>query len=438
MPIDTSRPGRSDDVWTEAPAPAASAAPDLLTTKDDRPAAALFSLDPALRHLNHSSFGSPPRAVTLQQEQLRREMLAAPVRWFPAAPARIAAARAELAPLLDLQTHEFAFVLNASAGASVVLNSLDLRRGCEIVVTDHDYGAVVMGAQRVARRIGARVVVAPVDLAADAEAAAAAVIGAFTDRTALVLIDEVTSSTVRGLPVAMISAAARERGILSAVDAAHVPMLVPGAVAAADADFWFGNLHELACAAPGAAILVPRSGLGDALHPLVDSWGALQSFPDRFDRQGTFDTTAWLTAATAIREIEQQFGWDRVRSYVSALADDAEQLIADAMSQACGLDCRAGVGVPAASMRLVALPPGIATTHDDANALRDLILADLGIEAAFTSFRGQGYLRFSAHVYNTPGDYADFAERAVPHLVRLASAASVPSAAVRSTVINSG
>lgn len=368
-------------------------------------------------------------------------MLAAPVRWFPAAPELIAAARGELAGFLGLAADSFAFVPNASAGASVVLHSLDLPRGSEIVVTDHGYGAVVMGAERLARQLGGRVVVAGVDLDADADAAAAAVIGSFTDRTALVLVDQITSPTARGLPVGAICAAARERGIVSVVDAAHVPMLVPDAVAAADADFWFGNLHKFACAPAGAAILVPRAGLGEDLYPVIDSWGARLGFPHRFDHQGTLDTTAWLAAATAIGEIERRFRWTLVRDYVTRLADHGEQLISAAMSQACGLDCRAAVGMPTASMRLVALPPGLAITNEEANALRDVIVADLGIEAAFTSFRGQGYLRFSAHVYNTADDYADFVERAVPHLIRLAAAPTVnlaPSATVRSTVIHSG
>lgn len=396
------------------------APPEPMRTADGRPAASLFSLDPALRHLNHGSFGSPPRAATTEQQRLRTEMLATPVGWFPAAPGRIADARAAVAPYLGLAADDFAFVANASAGASAVFSSVELPAGGEVVVTDHCYGAVVMAAERLARRIGGRLVIAPVDLAADADTAAAAVIGAFTDRTALVVIDQITSPTARALPVAAICRAARERGIVSVVDGAHVPLLVPGAIQAAGADHWFGNLHKFGCAPHGTAILVPRPGLGEHLYPVIDSWGAQLTFPERFDHQGTLDTTPWLAAAAAIGEIETQFGWAQVRDYVGRLADHAELVIAEAMSAAIGSPCRVDVGMPVSALRLVALPSGLATTSDEANALRDLVLAELGIEAAFTSFRGQGYLRFSAHIYNTPDDYADFAERAVLYLDRLA------------------
>lgn len=50
------------------------------------------------------------------------------------------------------------------------------------------------------------------------------------------------------------------------------------------------------------------------------------------------------------------------------------------------------------------------------------MLRALDIEVAFTSFGGRGYVRLSVHAYNTPDDYAAFAERAVPFLVDLARA----------------
>jgi isopenicillin-N epimerase len=72
------------------------------------------------------------------------------------------------------------------------------------------------------------------------------------------------------------------------------------------------------------------------------------------------------------------------------------------------------VGMPVPGMRLVRLPDGLGTTRIEADALRDRATAELGLEAAFTSFDGIGYLRLSAHVYNTPADYEYFAEECVP------------------------
>lgn len=391
-----------------------------LLTRSGQDTSSLFALDPSLRHLNHGSFGAPLTAVLAEQDRLRREAAAAPVRWFPEAAQKVGQAREAIAPHLGVSPDQLALVVNASAGVSAVLGSLDLPAGAEIVVTDHGYGAVTMGAERLARRMGGRVVVAGVALDDSPEQAFSAVLGAFTDRTALVVVDHVTSPTARELPVAQICAAARERGVISLVDAAHAPMLIEDAATRADADYWVGNLHKFACASPGAGVLVARPGVEDVLWPLIDSWGATHPFPERFDHQGTLDITALITAGLALDLVEQELGWDRVRAHTATLANAGERLVADAMSAATGVDCRAKVSSTVTAMRLVVLPAGLATTVDDANQLRDRILADLGIEAAFTSCRGRGYVRLSFHAYNVLGDYADFADRAVPYLVALA------------------
>lgn len=62
------------------------------------------------------------------------------------------------------------------------------------------------------------------------------------------------------------------------------------------------------------------------------------------------------------------------------------------------------------------LPDGLAASRIEADALRDRAARELGVETAFTSFGGTGYLRLSAHVYNTAADYEYFAEECVPAL----------------------
>lgn len=397
-------------------------APGPLVTAEGRPARDLWALDPQVRHLNHGSFGGVPLAAIEEQRRLLAAMHANPVRWFAELPARVAGARARVSDQLGTDADCLAFVTNASAAFSVLCRSVELPPGGEILLTDHGYGAVAMAAHRWAERIGGRVVVVPVDLAADENDAAAAIVGAFTERTALVVVDQITSPTARRLPIDAICRAARDRGIVSVVDGAHAPMLLPAAQAEGDPDYWFGNLHKFGCAPTGAGVLVPRDGLGDSLFPLIESWGTPLGFPGRFDQQGTSDVTAWLAASTAIGEIEQQLGWGQVRDYVTALADYGQHTIGAAMSSALGHDVRVEVGMPVGPMRLIALPDGLAGNEDDAQVLRNAVLDRLGVACAFTYFRGRGYLRISAHAYNVADDYDDAAERLVPLLASLVRA----------------
>ncbi|MEU6546254.1 aminotransferase class V-fold PLP-dependent enzyme [Streptomyces sp. NPDC046859] len=391
-------------------------APRPLLLADGTPADRAWSLDPDLRHLNHGSFGAVPLVAQERQELLRVEMERSPVVWFPALPERLAATRVRLAAFLRVDAGDLALVPNASAGASVVFAALTLRPGGEIVVTDHGYGAVTMGAERLARRHGGRVRTAHVPLDADEEQAYEAVTAEFTDATQLVVVDQITSATARLLPVERIGAEARRRGIPVLVDGAHAPGLLDAPLAGATYDFWTGNLHKWGCAPRGTAALVARGPLRERLYPLIDSWAAAEPFPDRFDQQGTIDATAYLAAPAALDFVERTWGWPAARRYMDELADYGAGVIGAAFAGTAGADTRVDVGMPVPGMRLVRLPAGLAADRLQADALRDRVAGELGVEAAFTSFGGAGFLRLSAHVYNTAADYEYFAEECVPVL----------------------
>jgi isopenicillin-N epimerase len=376
-----------------------------------------FSLDPTLRHLNHGSFGAVPTAALERQAAYRAEMEGAPVRFFVGLPPRIAAARARVAPHLGVPVDDLAFVPNASAGASTVFSSLPVREGCEVVVTDHGYGAVTMGAQRLVRRWGGRVRTAHVPLDAGPEEACAAVVAELSERTALVVVDHLTSPTARYLPVGLVSAAAHERGVPVLVDGAHVPLLLAEPLAGVDCDAWVGNLHKFGCAPRGTGVLVARGPLRAELNPLIDSWGAGLGFPASFDHQSTLDLTSWLAAPDALDAVEREIGWAALRVRLADLAQHAVDVVAGAFSAATGEDHRVDVAMPAGPLRLVRLPGRLGLGPGGTAALRDRVLAELGVEAAFTAFGDQAFVRLAAHAYNTPDDYEDFARRCVPALL---------------------
>ena len=378
-----------------------------------------WSLDPSVRHLNHGSFGAVPAEVLARQHALRQEMEAFPDSWFRGLPERVAAARGAIAGWLRVPADTLALVPNASAGVSTVLGSLELPRGARILLSDHAYGAVAMGAERAAARAGGSVRTVHVPLDADDDAVVAAFTGALTGNgdTALVVVDQITSATARILPVDRIARAARKAGALTLVDGAHAPGMLPDPVGlSGEADFWVGNLHKWPCTPRGTAALVARGERAQRLWPLTDSWGAPYPFPYRFDQQGTVDLTAWLAAPDALEFVEGRYGWDAARSFMTELAAQAQETVAKALDT--GLD---EVWVnEAPAMRLVPLPEGLAADEDGAVALQRRILADTGCTTAVTTWNGRGFLRLSAHLYNTPDDYAHLAE----HLPRCLAAAA--------------
>jgi len=417
-PVTTNQPSMAVEI-TDHRWAADVVRPEPMLTPNGEPAMADWSLKDGVWHLNHGSFDAVPPIAQRAQGGFRQMMDENPCAWFTGLPERVAAARSEIAGYLHTDPGLTALVPNASAGVTVVYANIPTSRGMEIVITDHTYGAVAMGAERLARRCDGVVRIVRIPLDADAAVATELVMSEVTDRTSLIVIDQVTSATGREMPAGDISAAGRALGVPVLVDAAHAPGLFAEPLAGIDADFWVGNLHKFACAPRGAAALVASGSRAQRLNPLIDSWGAPYPFPERFDHQGTLDVTGYLATRASFETIEQRYGWDSARAYMQCLSDYAETIISDAMSEATGWDARVDVGMPVSALRLIRLPAPLATNLDDAADLRRHLAVTAGVETGITTWHGQGFLRLSTHVYNTAEDYEDFAERVVPLIVEL-------------------
>lgn len=376
-----------------------------------------WPLDPATVHLNHGSFGAPPTAVIEHQDALRRQGDLNPVAWFPTLGERTREARERTAPFVGARADDVAFVPNASAAATVVFNAMHLEPGDEIVVTDHGYGAVTMGAERLARRTGATVRTVAIPLLASDDEVVDRFAAEIGDRARLVVVDQITSPTARLMPTRRIADIAAHHGARTLIDGAHAPGLLPDAASAAGGTWWFGNLHKWPCAPRGSALLVTTAADRDDLWPLIDSWNAHDPFPSRFDYQGTIDATGYLATPTAIEFVEREIGWERTRTVMTEMADAGAEAIAAAFRRFADAEPLTPVPSPVPSMRLIRLPRGLGATREEADALRAEILPATGIETAFTSFGGAGYVRLSVHLYTEASDIERFVDVAVPWLV---------------------
>ncbi|MFG2036822.1 aminotransferase class V-fold PLP-dependent enzyme [Dactylosporangium sp. NPDC048998] len=366
----------------------------------------LFSHDAAVAHLNHGAFGMVPITVQRAQQRLREEMDANPHRFFAVGlEERIAHVRRHLAAFVGADPEGTALVGNASTGTSIVLGSLSLGTEDEIVTTDHGYGAVDLAVAATCRRTGAVHRVARVPLAADDATVIAAVLDAITARTRLVIVDHVTAATARVFPVRRIIEAVRGRWgdrVAVHVDAAHVPGMLDPAVSELGADFWVGNLHKWAYAPRGTALLAVAPAWRDRIRPLVLSWSAEAGFPASLEWLGAHDYTSWLAAPTGLFVL-RSLGIEVVRRHNTALAEYGQGVVAEAL----GAEVPAATGLP---MTLIPLPAGVAVDQAGAAALRRRISDELAAEVGLAGWRGRGYLRLSAQVYNRPEDYQRLAE----------------------------
>jgi isopenicillin-N epimerase len=104
---------------------------------------------------------------------------------------RVAEARTAFATFLGAEPELCAMVNNATFGTALVLNSLDLRDGDEIIITDHNYHAVTLAVESLSRRLSVKIITTPVELESPAAETVAAITDRVTEHTRLVIADEV-------------------------------------------------------------------------------------------------------------------------------------------------------------------------------------------------------------------------------------------------------
>ena len=328
--------------------------PKMTNTPDWSIARSQILLDPTVTMLNTGSFGPLPRPVFDRATELRLRLAAGPTDFFVRqAPPLLWEARTRTAEFLGTAPHRLVFTTNVSAAINLVASGLKLASPGEILMTDHEYGAMVWCWQRAGQRQGLTVRTFPLPtMTDDLGEIVAAARRAMTPKTRLFFFSHVLSPTGLVLPAKELCLEARRQGIVSVVDGAHAPALIPLSIGDIGADFYTANLHKWLLAPIGAGFLVIGPGNEDRLQPLHVSWGYFADKyqlgdlmkavgPDERDSygstprvrflefEGTRDICPWLAVPAAIN-FQSALGWDAVRQRIAELAAYTRVAIAKA------------------------------------------------------------------------------------------------------------
>jgi isopenicillin-N epimerase len=291
---------------------------------DDTGLRAEFLLDPDVTFLNHGSFGACPRAVFERYQEWQLELEREPVHFLARRlDGLLAEARGALGEYVGADPDDLVFVPNATSGVNIAAWPLGLQTGDEVLTTNLEYGALDLMWEHVCSDFGARYVRTPVPLPIGEEDEVVETIWAgVNERTRVLFLSHHTSGTALTLPVAELCTRARERGIVTVIDGAHVPGHLPLSIRELDPDFYAGNCHKWLCAPKGAGFLYVRRDRQKVVHPLIFSWGYEGDDPPflaRHEKQATRDPSAYLTVPYAI-EWQQSHDWHLVRKRCHELA----------------------------------------------------------------------------------------------------------------------
>ncbi|TML66403.1 MAG: aminotransferase class V-fold PLP-dependent enzyme, partial [Actinobacteria bacterium] len=252
-----------------------------------------FLLDPDVVFLNHGSYGACPRPVFERYQEWQLELERRPVEFLGRRlDTLLAEARAAFGEYVNADPDDLVFVQNATAGVNLAARAVAFQPGDEVLSTSLEYGALDLAWTHVCGRAWARYVRMPVTL--PLRDAVDEIWNGVSERTRVLFLSHVTSETAVQLPIEELCARARERGITTVIDGAHVPGHIPLDLRALDVDYYAGNCHKWLCAPKGAGFLYVRRDLQATIAPLVISWGyeGEATFLARHEKQGTRDPAA--------------------------------------------------------------------------------------------------------------------------------------------------
>lgn len=361
------------------------------------PHAHLWPIRPGVTYLNHGSFGFAPRAVCEARRAWQAELEAEPMDFFVRQlEGLLAETRVRLGRFVGAPAGDLALVENATAAMNVVVASTPLSAGDEVLLTDHEYGAVARMWRRACDSAGASLVIAELPLPiARAEDVVEALFARVTPRTRMLVVSHVTSPTAIVLPIEALCGEARRRGLRIAVDGPHAPAMQPLDISRLDPDYYCASCHKWLCAPVGTGFLYVNPRRAADVRPTTLSWGRLEPalpthWSDEFLWTGTRDPSGYLAISAAIDFIES-LGASAYREETHALAVYARQRLEALTGREAFLpDSLEWYG----AMIAVPLPPG------PGRPLQDALWQRFAIEVPIVEWGGRRLVRVSCCLYN--------------------------------------
>lgn len=362
-----------------------------------------FLIEEGIIFLNHGSFGACPQPVFEVYQDWQLQLERQPVRFLGRqAIDLLADSRSVLAQYLNTDAENLVYTPNPTTAINMVVRSLGLGPGDQVLTSDHEYGAMERTWRYVCGISGAEFVQQPVPLPlTTADQFVENFLNGITPRTRVIFLSHITSQTALTFPVKEICKQARQLGILSIIDGAHVPGQIALDLQDIGADIYTGACHKWLCAPKGSAFLYARPDIQARLDPLVVSWGyeadkpSGSQFIDYHEWQGTRDLAAFLSVPRAI-QYQQENDWNKVQQDCRELCLKAYQRINDLT----GLEPLS----PSSSgwfqqMVAVWLPDFV-----DPDSLHRYLYERHHIEVIVQHRQGQPYLRVSFQAYNQASD----------------------------------
>jgi isopenicillin-N epimerase len=286
-----------------------------------------FLLKEDITYLNFGSFGACPKPIFEDYQKWQLELETEPVQFINVNGLEyLKKSREALAAYIHCHADDLVYVTNPSYAINIIAKSLQLKAGDEVLSTNLEYGALDRTWNYYCKKAGAKFIRQAIELPiVSKEQFIASFFKGVTAKTKAIFISQITSTTALIFPVKEICEIAKEKGLFTIVDGAHVPGHIPLNLAELKADVYTGACHKWMCAPKGCSFLYVKSEFQHLFDPLVVSWGYESAYPstsaflDYHQGQGTRDFSAFLTIPKAIQFMKEN-NWQQVAANCRTIA----------------------------------------------------------------------------------------------------------------------
>jgi isopenicillin-N epimerase len=231
--------------------------------------------------------------------------------------------RDPLAAFIGCNRDELALVRNATEANSYIANGIDMKPGDEVLMTDQEHPSGEQPWRLRAKRYGVvvKIVTLPKPVKNPSE-----VLDLFSEaiapRTRVIFFSHITTATGVVLPAKELSALGRSKGILVAVDGAHVPGMMPLNVHDIGCDMYSASPHKWLQAPKGSGFLYVRDEVIDQVWSTVTTagWDDPKIRAERFQRIGSSNVPSLMGFRASI-QMASDIGMDRIEKRHRELAN---------------------------------------------------------------------------------------------------------------------
>src|SRR6266404_6742667 len=198
--------------------------------------------------------------------------------------------RDPLAQFVGAERDEIALLRNATEANSYIANGFDMKAGDEVLMSDQEHPGGEQPWNLRAKRYGIEVKKFRIPKPAKNAAEILTLINdAITPRTRILFVSHITTATGVVLPIKEISALARSKGIISAIDGAHVPGMMRLNIHDLGCDMYTASPHKWLFAPKGSGFLYMRAEVMDRVWNTIvtHGWDEPQLKAERFQHIGS-------------------------------------------------------------------------------------------------------------------------------------------------------